>query len=89
MASTRAKTARPLVPRKTRRDQQVVKRITVRDVLEAVLDLREYVQAGFIRIEDRLEQHDRRFDRVDATLERMEHRADRHEDRISALEDRG
>jgi len=79
-----------------RRDGHGVKRITVRDVLEAVLDLREYVEAGFIRIEGRLDEHDRRFegidrrfDRTDATLERIEQRADRHEDRISALEERG
>ncbi|HYZ17819.1 MAG TPA: hypothetical protein VE591_15520 [Candidatus Acidoferrum sp.] len=78
-----------------------MKRITVRDVLEAVLDLRECVEAGFIRIESRQADHDRRFgriegrvDRVDERLARLEagfgrleRRLDHHEDRISALEE--
>lgn len=84
-----------------RRDRETVKRITVREVLEAVLDLRECVEAGVIRIETHQGDHDRRFDRVEGRIDRvderlarleagfgrLERRLDHHEDRIAALEE--
>ena len=84
-----------------RRERETVKRMTVRDVLEAVLDLRECVEAGFIRIEERQGEHDRRFDRIEGRVDRvderlarleagfgrLERRLDHHEDRIAALEE--
>jgi hypothetical protein len=76
-----------------RRDSIPVKRLTLKDVMNALADFQSFVAVKFDAVDRRFDRVEDRLDRVETilvehsqALNRLERRGDRHEERIEKLE---
>jgi hypothetical protein len=63
-----------------------MKRITTRDLLDALLDFRSAVEERFTRIEGTLAEHSATLKLHSMALNRVERRLDAHGERLTRLE---